>query len=299
VKQWVILSGKGGTGKTTVAAALAHLAAQERRLVLADADVDAANLELVLSPTVVEAHEYAGSKVAQIQSDLCTACGTCAQVCRFGAVVANDAGYRVDSLACEGCASCHYECPAEAILMVEQPSGRWYHSETRLGPLFHARLYAGQENSGKLVTQVKQNARLLAAKCDADLLLVDGPPGIGCPVIAATTGADLALMVVEPSVSGVHDLERILGVVGHFGVPAAVCVNKADINPAQTARVEALCKEQEVPLVGTIPFDTVATEAMVHRQPVTAYRPGPVTEALQSIWRALRGRLDGEGRREP
>ena len=291
MKQWVVLSGKGGTGKTSVAAALAHLAAQERQVVLADADVDAANLELLLSPQVVETHDFIGGKVADINVDLCTACATCAEVCRFGAIQPGDA-YRVDPMACEGCAACFCECPAEAIRMVDRVSGRWFHSKTRLGPLFHARLFAGEENSGKLVAQVKQSARYLAWATDAGLLLVDGPPGIGCPVIATTTGADLALLIVEPSVSGVHDLKRILGVARHFQVPAAVCVNKADINPGRTAEVEALCHTEDVPLVGTIPFDTVVTEAMVHQQAVTEYDSGAVSQALQGVWGALRGHLE-------
>lgn len=298
-KQWVILSGKGGTGKTTVTAALAHLAAREHQLVLADADVDAANLELLLSPTVVEEHEYVDGKVAAIDPQLCTGCGECAEVCRFGAIVAEGLNYRVDPTACGGCAACRYHCPAKAISMVDSPTGRWFRSETKLGPLFHARLYAGQESSGRLVTQVKQNARLLATEVGADLLLIDGPPGIGCPVIAATSGANLAILVAEPSVSGVHDLERILSTTRHFGVPAVVCVNKADINPAQTAQVKALCATQQVPLVGAIPFDTTVVEAMVHRQPVTQYRSSPAAVALQALWRDLEPWLEAETEQGP
>jgi MinD superfamily P-loop ATPase len=177
--------------------------------------------------------------------------------------------------------------------MVDQISGRWFHSDTRLGPLYHARLFAGQENSGKLVTQVKQSARYLAAKSAADLLLVDGPPGIGCPVIATVTGADLALLVAEPTVSGVHDLQRILAMTRHFQVPAVVCVNKADINPVQTERIAAFCAQEVGSLIGTIPFDIAVTEAMVRRQPVTEYCTGPVTDALQAIWRKLREQLGG------
>ena len=292
MKQWVILSGKGGTGKTTVAAALAHLAAQEHRLVMADADVDAANLELVLSPTVAETHDFVGSKVAFIDPSRCTGCGTCVQTCRFEAVSAGDSICRVDPIACEGCAACFYRCPAEAITMVDQLGGRWFRSDTNLGPLFHARLFAGQENSGKLVTQVKQSARLLAVKSGADLLLVDGPPGIGCPVIAATTGADLALLVVEPSVSGVHDLERILATTRHFSVPAVVCVNKADVSAARTAEIGSVCAREGVPLVGCIPFSETVIRAMVHRQPVTEYCPGAVTEALHAVWRDMQCYLE-------
>lgn len=295
MKQWVVLSGKGGTGKTTVAASLAHLASREYRLVLADTDVDAANLELLLAPTIMETHDFVGAKAAVIDPDLCIACGTCEKVCRFGAIRADGDLYRVDSTACEGCAACFHTCSEGAVRMVERLSGRWFRSETALGPLFHARLFAGQENSGKLVTQVKLTARVLAAEQGADLLLVDGPPGIGCPVIASMTGADLALLVVEPTIAGVHDLRRALGMARHFGVTAAVCVNKADLNLRQTASIRAACDAEGVPVLGTIPFDNVVTEAMVHRQPVTAYAAGPVTDALRALWHALRERL-GEAR---
>ncbi len=240
MKQLVILSGKGGTGKTSVAASLAHLGAQEVSIVMADADVDAANLELVLDPVRREEHEFSGGRRAAIDVERCVACGLCAEACRFDAVVPG-AGqpYRIDPLACEGCAACFYVCPAEAVDMVDAASGLWFRSDTRFGPLFHARLFAGQENSGKLVTLVKQQARQLALDTEAALLLVDGPPGIGCPVIASVAGADMALMVVEPTISGVHDLERVLATAGHFGVPAAVMVNKADLNPAQVEHILA------------------------------------------------------------
>ncbi|MBC7223603.1 MAG: ATP-binding protein, partial [Anaerolineae bacterium] len=224
MKQLVILSGKGGTGKTTVAAALGHLASQELSLVLADADVDAANLELVLSPRKLEEHAFMGGQLATIDPQACTACGACADACRFDAVLPGEEAYRIDASACEGCAACFYQCPTGAIRMEEQQAGLWFRSETRFGPLFHAHLFAGQENSGKLVTLVKQQARLLALDEGRDLVLVDGPPGIGCPVIASLAGADLALLVVEPTVAGVHDLERALGTARHFGVPALVCL---------------------------------------------------------------------------
>ncbi len=291
MKQWVVLSGKGGTGKTSVTAALAHLAAQERRVVLADADVDAANLELLLSPQVVEAQDFVGGKIAAIDAARCTACGCCEEVCRFGAIVSGET-YRVDAMACEGCAACSYECPAGAINMLDRVSGRWFRSQTRFGPLFHARLFAGEENSGKLVAQVKQRARYLAWTMKADLLLVDGPPGTGCPAIATITGADLALLVAEPTVSGVHDLRRVLGVARHFGVPAAVCVNKADINPARTTEVEALCHEEQLAFLGAIPYDTVVTKAMVRQRAVTEYDSGSVAQALHAVWERLRAGLE-------
>jgi len=293
MKQLVILSGKGGTGKTTVAAALAHLASQEGSIVMADADVDAANLELVLDPTKLEEHEFVAGKLAYIDAELCTACARCAQVCRFDAVIPGDASYAIDELACEGCASCFYQCPVEAIRMEQQTAGCWFRSDTRYGPLFHAHLFAGQENSGKLVALVKQQARLLAldAGAGADLLIVDGPPGIGCPVIAACTGADLALLVVEPTVSGVHDLERILATAQHFRVPSIVLVNKADLNPRRVREVESFCASSGTEVVGLVPFDTVVTEAMVHGQPVTAYSNGEVSAALRSAWANLDRRL--------
>lgn len=288
MRQLVILSGKGGTGKTTVTAALAHLASQEFPIVLADADVDAANLELVLSPTKLEEHDFYGGQVVIIDPEKCIACGICAEVCRFDAPrpLQGEGGevYTVDPIACEGCASCFYQCPEGAIRMEEQMAGRWFRSDTRFGPLFHAHLFAAQENSGKLVTLVKQQARLLALDTGAEFLLVDGPPGIGCPVISASAGADLALLVTEPTVSGVHDLERALSTVNHFGVPALVCINKYDVNPDRSREIADFCAERGIEVVGKIPFDTVVTEAMVRGLPVTAFDDGVVSQELRRMW---------------
>jgi len=302
MNQLVILSGKGGTGKTTVAAALAHLASEEMPVVLADADVDAANLELVLSPQVQETHDFIGGKLAIINPNACTACGICAEVCRFEAPHPPQGGvgevYTIDPLACEGCASCFYQCPVEAIRMEDQVAGRWFRSDTRFGPLFHAHLFAGQENSGKLVTMVKQQARLWALDSGADLLIVDGPPGIGCPVIAASAGADLALLVVEPTISGIHDLKRVLATTNHFGVPALVCINKADINLRRSAEVSAFCAAQGIALVGQVPYDTVVTAAMVQGLPVTAYGDGPMSQAIRDLWREVKERIGKGGERD-
>ena len=295
MRQLVILSGKGGTGKTTVAAALAHLASQELPVVLADADVDAANLELVLDPVKLEEHDFMSGQVAVVDIEKCTACGICADVCRFDAVIPGDEAYRVDSLACEGCASCFFQCPEEAIRMEEQQAGLWFRSDTRFGPLYHAHLFAAQENSGKLVTLVKQQARLRGLDTGAALVVVDGPPGIGCPVISASAGMDLALHVVEPTVSGVHDLERIMGTTDHFGVPSLVAINKADLNPARAGEIAAFCAGRGVEVVGRIPYDDVVTEAMVQGQPVTDYTDGPVTEALQRMWSRVRDLLLSDG----
>jgi len=294
MKQLVILSGKGGTGKTSVAAALAHLASSEMSLVLADADVDAANLELILEPTRLQEQVFMGGQVAVIDATKCQLCGRCFEVCRFDAVIPGEDTYRVDPLACEGCASCVYQCPEGAIRTEELHAGLWFRSDTRFGPLFHAHLFAAQENSGKLVTVVKQQGRQLALDEGRELLIVDGPPGIGCPVISASAGADLALLVTEPSVSGAHDLARILGTVNHFRVPALVLINKADVNPARTAGIQAYCADQGIEVVGKLPYDTIVTEAMVQGQPVTAYQPeGQMTRALREVWARLRERLNG------
>jgi MinD superfamily P-loop ATPase len=297
MKQLVVLSGKGGTGKTTVAAALAHLASEEIPVVLADADVDAANLELVLEPTKLEEHGFWSGKQAFIDPEKCTACGICETVCRFDAIrpptqtSCSDA-YQVDALSCEGCASCFYQCPEDAVRMEERHAGLWFRSDSRFGPLFHAHLFAGQENSGKLVTLVKQQGRLLASDTGGKLLIVDGPPGIGCPVISASAGADMALLVVEPTVSGVHDLERIMSTTEHFGVPALVAINKADLNEKRSDQVAAYCAERGVEVVGRIPYSTVVTEAMVQGKPVTAYTDGPVSAALRQVWDRIQTRLD-------
>ncbi len=293
MKQLVVLSGKGGTGKTTVTAALAHLAAMEDPIVLADADVDAANLELVLAPQVQATHDFASGTAATIDPDLCTACGTCIEVCRFDAVLDLEPTPVIDPIACEGCAVCAYQCPAEAILLHEPVCGQWFISEGRYGPLVHARLGAGQENSGKLVTLVKARARQIAMERGSPYVLVDGPPGIGCPVIATCAGADLALLVTEPTVAGIHDLERVLATANHFRVPALVCINKHDLNPGMTQTIAEDCAARDIPVVGRIPFDQVVTEAMVQGQPVTEYDDGPVSQELRRVWEEVRAHLDG------
>jgi MinD superfamily P-loop ATPase len=290
-KQVVILSGKGGTGKTSVAAALVDLAAQELPLVIGDADVDASNLDLVLDPQRVRTAPFKSGLLAEIDPEPCISCGECAAACRFEAVVAGEDGapYRVDPVACEGCAACAYRCPVGAVTMAEPQVGEWYASETPYGPLFHAHLFAGAENSGKLVTLVKQQARLRALDDDRPLVLVDGPPGIGCPVISAASGAALAVLVVEPTLSGAHDLDRVLQTTTHFGVPALVVINKADLSERRTAEITAFCEERDVTIAGRIPYDTAITEAMVQGQPITQYAPnGEQVRALRAIWAQVR-----------
>jgi len=284
MKQIVILSGKGGTGKTTIAAALAHLASQEGRAVLVDADVDASNLELVLSPHILEATDFSSGKEALIDPALCTACGICAELCRFDAILPGADAYRVDHIACEGCALCFYQCPADAIRMEDVVSGRWFRSETRFGPLFHARLHPGEENSGKLVTMVRQQALQLGRRSNADWVIVDGSPGIGCPVIAAAIGADLALLVTEPTLSGIHDLQRILKTTEHFRIPALVCVNKSDINPTRAAEIADFSQSRDVPVVAEIPYDDAVTEAMIRGMTITEFGDGAVAAQIRRVW---------------
>jgi MinD superfamily P-loop ATPase len=290
MKQLVVLSGKGGAGKTTIAAALAPLASRESTIVLADADVDASNLELLLAPSVLEENAFPSGQVGEIDLGSCEACGACLEACRFDAI---DDEFCIDTTACEGCAACMYVCPMEAIRMEPVQAGLWFHSDTRFGPLFHAHLFAGRENSGKLVTEVKKRACGLAEEINASMVLIDGPPGIGCPVISAISGADMALLVAEPTISGEHDLERVLGVVEHFRVPAAVVINKADLNPSRSSAIESFCKDRGVPVIGHVPYDTVVDESIVQGIPLTEHRDGEVAQALRQIWFNLRDLLLG------
>ncbi|MBN2171029.1 MAG: ATP-binding protein [Candidatus Krumholzibacteriota bacterium] len=292
MKRLVVLSGKGGTGKTTVAAALAQLAAGERRLVLVDADVDAANLGLLLDPREREVTDFVGAETAAIDAGACTACGLCAEACRFEAIAVSGGAYRVDPVACEGCRACLYVCPEAAIAMAPQLSGRRYRSDTRLGPLFHAHLLPGQENSGKLVTALRRDAEAWAERERPDVMLVDGPPGIGCPVIAAASGADLALLVTEPTPAAVHDFRRILGTLEHFGIPALACVNKADLNAERREEIRAECAARGVALLGDIPYDEAAVDAVRAGRPVTDAAAPRLAAALAGIWRALVPHLD-------
>jgi MinD superfamily P-loop ATPase len=295
MKQLVILSGKGGTGKTSVAAAFAHLARAgpaPLQAVLADADVDAANLELLLHSDRRESHDFIGGAVALIDPERCQGCGICQQVCRFDAI---DGGqvYTVDPIACEGCAACVYQCPENAIRMEPQLAGRWYRSDSLFGPLLHADLFPAQENSGRLVTLVKQNARLCALDDDYPASIVDGPPGIGCPAISAAAGANLALIFTEPTAAGIHDLERILGTTSHFRISALVVINKADLFPQGTEQIEEICQECGIEVIGRIPFDPAVTDAIVHGEPVTAYHPqAPASQEIRAIWQQVAARLN-------
>ena len=285
MKEVVVLSGKGGTGKTTLVGSLASLV---ERKVLADCDVDAADLHLLLNPTSREESDFWSGQVAFIDPGKCLQCGLCQDVCRFGAV--ND--FTVDPVSCEGCGFCSRVCPGGAITMNENLSGQLFLSETRYGLLVHARLGIAQENSGKLVSQVRQRARQIAEEQQADYIISDGPPGTGCPVISSLSGADLAILVTEPTLSGMHDLERITGVCAHFGVPPCVCINKFDINEENTREIERYCAARDVSVIARIPFDNAVTRALINGVPVVEYMDGAVSRKIEKLWQTASGMLE-------
>ena len=284
MKQLTVISGKGGTGKTTLTAAFAHLADNP---VIADCDVDAADLHLLLRPQTVKQEPFYGNQAAFIDKERCSRCGICEEACRFGAIRKCE----VDITSCEGCGVCAYVCPEKAVSLKERVCGQWSLSDTREGPMVHARLGIAAENSGKLVSMVRQQATDLAERTGKSLVLIDGPPGIGCPVIASIGGVDLVLIVTEPTLSGLHDLKRILDVANHFAIPAMVCINKYDINPENTRTIEKYCDEKGIEIGGRIPYDSAVTRAMIHEQSVVEYPCGEVSDAIRRIWGRIEERL--------
>jgi MinD superfamily P-loop ATPase len=328
MKEIVVISGKGGTGKTSVAASFAVLAG---RPVIADCDVDAADLHLVLSPRIIERHEFRSGHEAVIRQQDCIGCGACLAHCRFGAVLqcsaeerqplaaganstcqdcdfclrscsartsdiiramremsgnADDAHFIIDPVSCEGCGVCVRFCPVKAIDFPERLCGEWMVSETRCGPMVHARLGVAAENSGKLVSTVRREARRIAEEENRSLIIVDGPPGIGCPVIASLTGASLVLVVTEPTVSGEHDLERVLSLTRHFSIPTAVCVNKWDLNPEMTNRIEGKARQAGARIAGRIRYDRAVTLAQMQERAVVEIE-APCVEDIKRIWASL------------
>ena len=294
-RELVVISGKGGTGKTSLVAAFAALAGGA---VLADCDVDAADLHLVLHPDLGAEQKFSGRQKAVIDPTACTACGRCAEVCRFAAVLrATNCGYAIGPIACEGCELCRRVCPADAIHMEPVVNGAWMVSETRFGPLVHARLGVAEDNSGKLVTLVRNEARRVAEERGLPLVIVDGSPGIGCPVIASLAGADLVLAVTEPSVSGRHDLERVLQVVRQFRLPFAVCVNKADLNRALSDVIATEGAAAGAAFVATVDYDPAVTQAQVAGTHVIEIG-GRAAAEIQQVWDAVRDALAAFTQRE-
>jgi MinD superfamily P-loop ATPase len=288
MKELVIISGKGGTGKTSVTASFAVLA---NRSVVCDCDVDAADLHLVLEPTIRERHEFMSGREAVIRGEDCIACGICAELCRFGAIKTRAIGdgsllYTADPIACDGCGVCVRFCPAAAIDFPERHSGEWFVSDTRCGPMVHARLGVAAENSGKLVSTVRREAKHLAEEENMNMVIVDGPPGIGCPVIASLTGASQVLVVTEPTVSGEHDLERVLSLARHFQIPVAICVNKYDINEEITKRIEDRAIRTGATIAGRIRYDSSVTRAQMQKKAVVELDT-PGADDMKQLWKNL------------
>ncbi|MFO8165439.1 MAG: 4Fe-4S binding protein [Thermodesulfobacteriota bacterium] len=282
VKELTVISGKGGTGKTSLLGAFASLAHDK---VLCDADVDAADLYLILEPDIQERHDFQEGHVAEINPDKCTECGLCRKLCRFNAISPD---FKVNPIDCEGCGVCVYFCPEDAINFPIKTCGEVFISETRAGPMAHARLGIAEDNSGKLVTVTRNNAKGLAHKKNLGLILTDGPPGVACPVIASIAGATGVLIVTEPTLSGQHDMDRVIELANHFQIPAFVCINKYDLNEEMTKTIEKYAQEKGVPVMGKIPFDPVFTKAMVEKQTIIEYDgSSSAAYAVKEIWKRV------------
>jgi len=291
VKEIVVISGKGGTGKTSIVASFAALA---KKAVLADCDVDAADLHLVLEPKVMQTNDFSGGKQASIIAEKCIGCGKCQEMCRFGAINFNGPGndvvdktFTIDPISCEGCKVCVEFCPADAIEFNDSINGQWFISDTRFGPMVHAKLGIAEENSGKLVTVIRKEAKKIAQEQKKDLLIVDGSPGIGCPVIASITGADMVLVVTEPTLSGKHDLDRVSELAANFGIKTLVCVNKADINPQITGQISEEAEQRGLKVIGKIPYDEAFTKAQIMKATLIEYTGGYIAEKVKAIWREI------------
>ncbi len=288
VREIVVVSGKGGTGKTSVVASLFALAG---RAAVADCDVDAADLHLVLDPNIVHRWPFSAGTAAVIDQDRCTGCGLCAGYCRFAAIQesAGDTAprYEVDPISCEGCGVCVDTCPEKAVTLVASNSGEWFVSDTRYGPMAHARLGIAQENSGKLVSLVRKEAKALAVSNRRELLICDGSPGIGCPVMASITGASLALIVTEPTLSGLHDLGRVAELCRQFKVKAGICINKSDINPEVSDQIEAEAATLGIPVLGRIRYDESVTAAQVKRMAVVENGRSLAATDIHALWGRL------------
>lgn len=280
----LVISGKGGTGKTSLTAAFAHLAGEA---VICDLDVDAPDLHILLAPEIEQREDFFSGHEARIDPTACTGCGICAAMCRFDAVRRAGEAFTVDPIQCEGCKVCVHFCPAGAIAFPERRAGEWYRSATRFGPMVHAQLSPGAENSGKLVALLRGQARALAKRLGRSLILSDGAPGIGCPVISALSGTDFAVLVTEPTPSGRHDLERVAALCRHFKIRAGVIVNKADLSPDNVAEIRRGCAASGMPFLAALPYDAAVTEAMVRRLAVTEYRLDGIAADIARVWRRI------------
>ena len=282
MKELIVISGKGGTGKTSLVAAFASLSDNK---VMCDADVDAADLHLIMNPRVIHRTDFQSGHTAEINAQQCTECGLCRDLCRWDAI---SEAFEVNPVYCEGCGVCVYFCPEKAIDFPVDTCGEWFISDTRFGPMVHAQLGIAEENSGKLVSLVRHEARKMAEKNGQQLILTDGPPGLGCPVIASIGGATAVLIVAEPSVSGKHDMDRVAQLAAFFKVPAMICVNKFDLSLALTREIESYAEKKGITYVGRIPFDPIFTKAMVQGQTVFEYNSGSkVGREIESIWQRL------------
>jgi len=298
MKQILVISGKGGTGKTVLTSSLAALA---KGAVLADCDVDAADLHLLLHPVVKEVQDFWSGQKAAIDDEQCINCGRCLSLCRFEAVktLKNQNGslkkLAIDPVACEGCRVCYYTCPVDAIRMEDRLSGQLFISETKYGPMVHAKLGIAEENSGKLITLVKQKAQEIAEAEGKTWLIIDGPPGIGCPVIAALARVDLALIVTEPTLSGIHDMERVVDLAAHFGVTTKVVINKCDINWNNTQAIEEICQKRGIEVIGRLPFSEEVVRSLILGIPVVEFSQGEIAEEITALWRKIEAIFQEEG----
>jgi MinD superfamily P-loop ATPase len=286
MKEITILSGKGGAGKTTVAAAIASLAPNA---VFCDNDVDAADLHLIFKPEVKETHKYDSGSLAVINQKTCTNCGLCEDSCRFNAIHKNKNDYpEVNPFQCEGCRLCERICPANAITITQNLNNSWYISETRFGTLVHAKMGPGEENSGKLVSKIRERAKEIATKTKASYIINDGPPGIGCTAISSITGTDAVLLVIEPTVSGLHDAKRVVQLIQSFEIPVFAAINKYDINTEFTKTVEDYLLETGIPLAGKIPFSELMVESMIAEKTIIEFAPTKaISKEFSTIWSAI------------
>jgi len=287
-RELVVISGKGGTGKTSVVASFAALA---DNAVVADCDVDAADLHLVLEPRIEKRETFSGGSRARIKPGHCIACDICEELCRFDAIHYDGPGngrvpktFQVDPIACEGCGVCAHFCPEDAIEFAPVVNGHWFVSDTRCGPMVHAKLGVAEENSGKLVSLVRTEAKKIAEQRNLDLVIIDGSPGIGCPVIASITGADLALIVTEPTLSGLHDLARVADLTKHFGIATFVCVNKWDLNKDLASEIETQAGQRGLKVAGKIRYDRAVTEAQIQMKSVVEYHKDGVATDIRQLW---------------